>query len=191
MTSTTKRVRVATRLVAALAFVAVLAGCSDNAKVGTGVNTDIKSAIKDQRLGETTTSVAAAASAPKQVGISAPTTTAKPIATTTTTRPPQNVTTTTAAKAQEFVVTINGDKSGKTQFDPTQTSVYVGTAIRFVNNDSVPRSVKSGQGSPVQFQSPDIAPGGSWTYVPNTPGNIPIVDGTRPYATASLYVSPR
>jgi plastocyanin len=185
------RTRFAVRLLAVVAVATVAAGCSDNAKVGTGVNTDIKSAIKDQRLGETTTTAAPAAGAPKQVGIASPTTTAKPVATTVTTRPPQVTTTTAAPKAQDFVVNINGDKSGKTQFEPTQVSVYVGTPIKFVNTDSVTRSVKSGDGAAAQFQSPDIPPGGSWVYVPDTAGTIPIVDGTRPYATGTLYVSAR
>ena len=191
MKVTATRTRFALRLVAVVAVTVLLAGCSDKANVGSGVNTDIKTAIKDQRLGETTTTAAAAAAGtPKQVGLGATTTTtAKAVTTTSTTRPPQ--TTTTAAKAQDFQVSINGDKSGKTQFEPNQVSVYVGTAIRFVNTDSVPRSVKSGQGAAQQFQSPDIPPGGSFTFVPNTPGTIPIVDGTRPYATGTLYVSAR
>src|SRR3954447_12356500 len=164
------------------------AACGDNAKVGSGVNTNVKSAIQGQRLGETTTSAAPAVTAPKQVGIGSPTTTAKPVATTITTRPAAQVTT-TAPKAQVFQVGINSDKSGKTQFDPQQVSVYVGTPIQFVNNDTVARSVKSGEGAAEQFQSPDIPAGGSWTYTPKTPGTIPIVDGTRPYATGTLYVA--
>jgi plastocyanin len=185
------RTRFAARLLAVVAVATMAAGCSDNAKVGTDVNTNIKDAVKGQRLGETTTTAAPAAGAPKQVALGAPSTTAKPVATTVTTRPPQATTTTAAPKAQDFVVNINGDKSGKTQFEPNQVSVFVGTAIKFVNTDSVARSVKSGDGAAAQFQSPDIPPGGSWVYVPETAGTIPIVDGTRPYATGTLYVSAR
>lgn len=185
--------RVSIALVTLVALVSLVAvGCSDKAKVGSGVNTDIKSAIQDQRLGETTTTAAPSAAPPQQVAIGATATTVKPTTTTPpTTKAPQRVTTTTAAKAQVFQVSINSDKSGKTQFDPQQVSVFVGTAIEFVNTDTVPRSVKSGQGAAEQFQSPDIPPGGTFTFTPSTAGTIPIVDGTRPYATGTLYVAAR
>ena len=131
----------------------------------------------------------------KQVGLGATTTappTTKPVVTTAppTTKPPET-TTTTVAKITAFEMTINGDKSGKSQFEPQQASVFVGTPVQFTNTDSATRSVKSGQGSPIQFQSPDIPPGGTWTYTPRAAGTIPIVDGTRPYATGSIYVSAR
>ena len=182
------------RRFAAVALVAVVAAgagaCSDKAKVGSGVNTDIKTAIQGQRLGETTTTAAAAAPR-QQVAIGATSTTIRPTTTAPpTTRPPQRVTTTTA-KAQVFQVSINSDKSGKTQFDPQQVSIFVGTPIEFVNTDTVPRSVKSGQGAAQSSQSPDIPPGGTFSFTPSTAGTIPIVDGTRPYATGTLYVAAR
>jgi plastocyanin len=167
-------------LVLTVLALVVLGACSEDNEVGSGVTVDRSGdGGTGLRLGETTTTAAAA-----------PETTAAPAATT---APPATAAPTTAApsptttqpQAQAFVINIYGDASGKRQFEPSQAGVRRGTTVRFVNNDSVARSVEATAG---EFTSGPIAPGGAWEYVASTPGTFDYQDGTRPYATGQLVV---
>jgi len=146
-------------------FAVALAGCSQSHKTGDKSTLNFK---------ESSTTVTTAA----------PTTTTRPAAAATTT--PAKAPTTTAVKATVFTITIHpdGDASGS-QFDPNDGHVAVGTVIKWVNADTVPRSVVSTEG---KFTSPSIAPGASWTYTASAPGTYDYKDGTRPYALGKFSV---
>lgn len=167
------------RLVALLAiFVLTAAACGDKSKVGDESLLNFKDQV-NQDLGATTTTLATTTTtvAGGKAGVgqtSTTSTTAKKTATTQTT------------VDKSFIITINGDKSGAaSQFDPSQASVYVGQVIKWVNKDSVPRSVVARDGL---FRSPDIPPGGEFLYQANKAGEFPYQDGTRPYANGYLRV---
>jgi plastocyanin len=169
-------------LVLAVLSLMVLGACSEDNEVGSGVKVDKNAAGGNNRLGGTTTTAAPAA-----------TTTAAPTATTapkTATTAPKAATTTaptatTAPAATAFEITINGDSSGKKQFEPPQAGVRLGTVVRWVNRDSVDRVVESQEAG---FQSPTIPPGGSWEYKTEAKGTFNYQDGTRPYAVGVLQV---
>lgn len=172
-------------IVAALLCLASLAACSEDNKVGTGVKVE-KGEGGTNRLGVTTTTEAAAA-APETTAAPAPTTTVNPGARPTTTAAPTTTSApaTTAPQAQAFVIEIYGDNSGMKQFEPPQAGVRLGTVVRWVNKDSVNRSVESAEAG---FQSPLIPPGGTFDYKTDTKGTFNYQDGTRPYAVAVLQV---
>jgi len=173
----------------------LLASCGEENKVGSDKILDFKEQTND-RLGVTTTTEAAApattvAGAPGKAAVGAPTTSA-PTSTTAapTTVAPTTVAPTTAPppKEQAFEIGINADNSGTSQFDPSASRVFKGTLVRFVNNDSVPRSVEEDRGV---FKSGSIAPGATFEYRADTVGKFNITDGTRPYAVGSLEVLAR
>jgi len=154
-----------------------VSGCGGNNKVGSKSLVNFKDQAQ-QRLGATTSTVAGpattAAGGSGHLGIGgATTTTAAPRATT------------TVAPQQAFEIDINGDNSGTTQFDPPAARVFVGTSVKFINKDTVARSVESDNNA---FASGPIAPNGSWTYKPAAAGQFNYHDGTRPYAVGSLEV---
>lgn len=172
-----------------LLFVVALGGlgaCSEDNKVGSGVKVDKNAAGSNSRLGATTTTAAAAAApttaapAAAPITTAAPATTAAPKPTPTTAAP-----TTTVAQATAFEIAIYGDNSGQRQFEPPQAGVRLGTVVRWVNKDSVARSVESAEAG---FQSPSIPPGGSWDFKTDTKGTFNYQDGTRPYAVGVLQV---
>jgi plastocyanin len=94
-----------------------------------------------------------------------------------------------AAPAAHLAIAVNGDSSGKPQFDPSVASVYPGTQITWTNADTVTRSVVSDTAG--QFSSGPIAPGASWSYTATAAGTYNYHDGTRPYAVASFTVVAR
>ncbi len=171
-------------------LLSVLGACGEDNKVGTGVKVE-KGEGGTNRLGVTTTTEAAAAAPTETTAApvattakpqaAAPTTTAAPAAATTTAAPA-----TTAPQAQAFVIEIYGDNSGKKQFEPPQSGVRLGTVVRWVNKDTVGRSVESQEAG---FQSPLIPPGGSFEFKTDTKGTFNYQDGTRPYAVAVLQVA--
>ena len=162
-------------------IVAVLAvftaACSEDNEVGAGVKVEKSEGGAGARLGETTTTQAPATTAAVTATTAAPATTApKP----TTTQAPA-----TTAPVQAFEIAIYSDTSGKKAFEPPQAGVRRGTTVRWVNKDSIARSVESTSGA---FASGPIAPGGSWEYKATTAGTYDYQDGTRPYATGQLVV---
>lgn len=167
----------------------VLAGCSEDNRVGQGIDADkLKGGADGPRLGETTTTEAPPPPPPTTVA-PPPTTAAKAAAPATTA--PRPVTTQAPATTQAgtpiaLTVEIFGDNSGRPQFDPRTGAVRVGSIVRFQNQDAQPRSVEDQGGT---FRSPPIAPGGFWDYKANKPGKFDYVDGTRPYAVGTLSVS--
>jgi plastocyanin len=171
------------RLLAAAVAVVLAAGasgCGDEKGVGDERLLDIEVQEGKNRLGETTTTVApvtttTSAPAPGKNGAASSTTTTARPASTTTTVPP-------------FDITVSGDRAGTGQFEPRIVVVYSGTTIRWVNKDTVPRSVEADGG---EFASPLIPPGQSWTYKAVSPGTINYHDGTRPYAVGTLEIRRR
>jgi hypothetical protein len=182
--------------VAALSLVGSACG-SDN-KVGDESLLNFKEQAND-RLGETTTTTAAATTTTAAAG-KATTTTAKPGAkggvgaTTTTakggstaTAPMQTTTTQPAQTVREIHIYGDSD-AGHDALEPLTQTAYVGSIIRWINNDKVPRSVRADSG---QFASPMIAPGASWDYAARTAGEFDYSDDTRPYVTGKLVVANR
>lgn len=167
-----------------------LTACGEDNKVGEGVDLNIKDQVNNQRLGAattTTTAVPTETSAPQSAAVGRATTT------TSTTAPPATTTTaeatTTTAKAPPTLeIAINGDGGGKSQFDPSQARVFVGSTVTWTNTDSVPRSVEADDRT---FTSPSLAPGESFTYKADKVGRFNYHDGTRPYAVAALEVLAR
>ena len=181
-------------LLAGLALVTSAACGSDN-KVGDESLLNFKEQA-NERLGETTTTTAAATTTTAQGAV---TTTARPgtkpgaVATTTTVKGGTAATATTATTAAKPTQTIreihiygDNDSSGATQLDPPTQTAYVGSIIRWINKDTVPRAVRADSG---QFASPMIPPGGSWDYAARTAGEFDYSDDTRPYVTGKLLVS--
>jgi plastocyanin len=126
----------------------------------------------------TTTAVATShATTPPVAGSAAPRATATP-------RPAAS-----QAPAAHLAIAVNGDNSGKTQFDPSVANVYPGTQITWTNADTVTRSVVSDTAG--QFTSGPIAPGASWSFTAAAAGTYNYHDGTRPYAVASFTVVAR
>ncbi|HVF75851.1 MAG TPA: hypothetical protein VM938_12445 [Acidimicrobiales bacterium] len=165
------------RIIGVLAAAALLlSACGDKNKVGDESLLNFKDQTQ-QRLGATTTTAPTATTAPPttvaggKAGVGA------------TTTAPARATTTTAAVT--FDIAINSDQGGSSQFDPPSARVFVGTVVRWVNKDTVNRSVEADGG---RFASPPIPPGGTYTYRVSTAGQINYHDGTRPYAVASLEV---
>lgn len=165
------------KLVLALAVLALLlAGCGDDSKVGSDSLTNFDPSNPDgPRLGETTTTVPPETTAPPAE--------AAPQATTTTAKP----TASTRPSAPAFEVKIQADTAGS-QFEPRVAKVFVGTPVKWVNTDSVARSVEFADQS---YRSGPIAPGASATFTPNRAGEVNYSDGTRPYAQGTLQVQGR
>ncbi len=182
-------------LLSALALVA-LGACGSENKVGNKALLDFKEQANN-RLGETTTTAAAAVTTTTGAAArSAATTTTKPkasapAATATTARSagaPSATTATTVAAATQTIreIDIYGDNDpGHEALDPKVQTAYVGSIIRWVNKDTVPRSVRADSG---QFASPTIQPGAHWDYTAGTVGIFSYSDDTRPYVTGELRV---
>ena len=153
---------------AVIVAMAVLAGCGGDETVGEDLRTEGFEDDGSGRLGERET-----------------TTTAAPGEATATTAPPAAAPTTTAAPQQQTAIEIKIQADdAASQFEPSIARIYAGTCARFVNTDSVPRSVEADDGS---FSSGEIAPGASYDACPAA-GRHNYHDGTRPYAVGSLEV---
>jgi len=174
----------------------VASACGSDNKVGDESLLNFKEQA-NERLGETTTTTAAPTTT---TAAKVTTTTAKPgvkaggQATTTTSRGSTATTaaiqTTTTQPAQTIrVIEIYGDNDPvHDALEPLTQTAYTGSIIRWINKDTVPRSVRADSG---QFASPMIAPGASWDYAARTAGEFDYSDDTRPYVTGKLLVSNR
>jgi plastocyanin len=179
--------RTTTSVAIACLFLSLLAACGEDNKVGNDKLLTFQEQAKKAQLGATTTTVAptttaAAAQTQERAALGNSTTTAP-----TTTEAPK-ATTTTVAEIKAFDVSVNSDNAGTTQFDPSVSSIYVGTLIRFTNTDTVSRSVEADNG---EFNSGPIAPGANWVYKATKVGRFNFHDGTRPYAVGSVEVIAR
>ena len=154
---------------ASLALI-LLAACSGGTKVGDDVDLNVQEQAERLALGEVTTTTAASSGADSaKVAISD--------------AGVDNGTTTTTVP--DFEISIHSDSAGDSQFDPSVARVAQHTRVRWVNRDSVPRSVVAGDGT---FDSGMIPPGGSYAYVASVSGSFDYTDGTRPYAVGRLEV---
>jgi hypothetical protein len=178
-------------LMAAVALL-VSGACKSDNKVGDKSLLDFKDQAQT-RLGETTTTTAAATTTTAK---GAATATTKPGtspgagATTTTAKAGTGATVTTATTAPKATQTIReiaiyGDDATD-PLEPKVQTAFVGSIIRWINKDSVPRGVRADSG---QFASPMIQPGASWDYTAGTVGVFAYTDDTRPYVGGELRVS--
>jgi hypothetical protein len=164
----------------------VLAACGEDNKVGEGVDLGVKSQVEQERLGaRTTTTTPPETAPPSQEKASVGATTAPP---TTPPPPPTAPPTTQAPEKVAIEIGINGDSSGTTQFEPSQSRVFAGSLVKWTNKDSVARSVEADDGA---FNSGMLEPGQSFTYRADTIGRFNYTDGTRPYAVGALEVIAR
>jgi hypothetical protein len=182
--------RAITLLLVGLALMTSAACGSDN-KVGDQSLLNFKEQANN-RLGETTTTTAAATTTTAKGAV---TTTTKPkagagAATTTTAKAGTAPSVTTATPPPAAVQTIReiyiyGDDAAQ-PLDPQIQTAYTGSVIRWINKDTVERSVRADSG---QFASPPIKPGGSWDYTAGTVGTFAYGDDTRPYVKGELRVA--
>jgi plastocyanin len=164
-------------LVALAVFALGVSACSENNKVGEGVDPSaIGGEGGDGAIRDTTTTEAPTTTAPPTT--QAPATT-RPVPTT---KPPS---TTQPVNQIALTIGIHSDTSGKNQFEPRQAGVQRGATVRWQNFDEKARSVEDSGGA---FKSPLIPPGGTWDYKANTVGKFNYSDGTRPYAVGELNV---
>ena len=82
------------------------------------------------------------------------------------------------ASSVAFRITSSG-------FDPYYIRVFQGGVISVTNRDSQPRSVVADRW---EFDSGSIAPGQTWTYDANRVGKFNFHDGTRPFVVGTLEV---
>jgi plastocyanin len=175
-------------LLAGLALVTSAACGSDN-KVGDQSLLNFKEQANN-RLGETTTTTAAPTTTTAK-GVVTPTTKPKAAGATTTTIKPATaagvISATTAPVAAQTIreISIYGDDAAQ-PLDPQIQTAYAGSIIRWINRDTVERSVRADSG---QFASPMIKPGGSWDYAAGTVGTFAYGDDTRPYVKGELRVA--
>lgn len=174
-----------------VAAVLLFAACGEDNKVGEGVDLGIKNEVEQERLGARTTTTAppqtTAPAAQQKASVGA--TTAPPTTQPPTTAPPATAPPPTAAPERVAIeISINGDNSGTTQFEPSQTRVFVGSLVKWTNKDSVARSVEADDGT---FKSGSLEPGQSFTYRAEKVGRFNYTDGTRPYAVGALEVIAR
>jgi plastocyanin len=177
-------------LLAGLALVTSAACGSDN-KVGDQSLLDFKEQAQN-RLGETTTTTAAATTT-TAMGVVTPTTKPKAggaAATSTTVKGGTAATAPTATTVPANVQTIReiyiyGDDAAQ-PLDPQIQTAYAGSIIRWINKDTVERSVRADSG---QFASPMIKPGATWEYTAGTVGTFAYGDDTRPYVKGELRVA--
>jgi plastocyanin len=174
--------RTCIRALLVLGLVLGLAACGSDTEVGSGVDTEVGDPGDAPRLGErlTTTTLAPISTAPQGGQLARVSTTAPPA--------PRAGAATTAPQSATLEVSIYGDDSSHTAFEPTPASVYVGGYVKFVNRDRVARRVIEDAG---KFDSQPIPPGGSWTYRVTQAGTFNYHDDTRPHARGSLEVIAR
>ena len=71
-------------------------------------------------------------------------------------------------------------------FQPPALTIKAGDRVVWVNRDPFPHTATS-----PAFDSKDIAPGASWTYTPNAPGDVPYVCTLHPTMKGLLRVTTR
>lgn len=70
------------------------------------------------------------------------------------------------------------------QFKPATLTVKRGDRVVWVNRDVVPHNARDGKG----LESPDIAPGGSWSTAVNKAGQLSYLCTLHPMMKATLVV---
>lgn len=88
-------------------------------------------------------------------------------------------------RSREIRIFAEDNDEGEGPFDPRLTRVFPETLIRWVNLDTVPRSVQAVDG---EFGSPLIPPGGYFDFMATELGLIEYFDGTRPTVRGALHV---
>ena len=85
-----------------------------------------------------------------------------------------------AAKPQRHAVTIDA-----TRFAPGDLTVNAGDRVVWTNKDPYPHTATSKTGG---FDSDDIKPGKSWTFVAKTKGDFPYICSIHPSMKGTLHV---
>jgi len=179
-----------TRALRALLLVGALLGaaCGDDSTVGSDELRAGGGGEDRLALGETTTTTTTPdPGAP--VDTTAPPPSTPPPTAPPATAPPPTAPPPTAPPAQSFTlqIEIRSDASSP-QMNPSVARVFAGSTIRWINADSVPRSVEAADGS---FASGLIAPGAVFDHFFGAAGTFGYKDGTRPYVTAQVEVLAR
>lgn len=179
--------------VAAISAALLLTACGPGAETGKDVDLDAKNKGPNSLF---TTPPPGKKKVGPKVGDPTPTaTTKRPTPRPTKARPRP----TRTQEVPSFIITINGDKSGKPLVDPPQASVFAGYKVVWRNADTKPHGVRATNGA---FDSgpcnPNrgivatcIQPGKSYTWVANRVGSHEYTDSSRPYVNVQLMVSPR
>jgi len=173
----------ASRLLLALTCASLIAGCAGGAATGDDVDLEASGGPGDLFASSAPpTKKASTAPKPAAPKPAAPKPAApKPAA-------PKPQPSQKPAEAPAFMITINGDKSGKPLFDPPQARVLSTTKVTWTNADSKPHGVRAQNGA---FDSGPIAPGASYTWVAGAAGKYAYQDSTRPYVNAEVEVVAR
>jgi plastocyanin len=87
-----------------------------------------------------------------------------------------------AKQKEAAAVNVSITASG---YDPYVIRVFTGGVLRVTNNFDKPATVTADRG---EFDSGPIAPGGTWTYEPKTPGKFNFHDENRPFVVGTLEV---
>ncbi len=183
-------------VIVALAATVLAGACGGDNKVGDESILNFEEQV-NEGLGATTTTTAApaatrstAAGGAGGTATTAPAGGTKATATTATTAQQATATTqavattTTQAPEQVVEILIQSDSADK-PMEPDYARAYVGTKVRWVNKDTVARSVAATTG---EFKSPAIPPGGTFEYKATKVGIFDYGDGTRPYVNAILEI---
>ncbi|HEX9889109.1 MAG TPA: hypothetical protein VGA69_06500 [Nitriliruptorales bacterium] len=167
-----------------LAVGAVLVGgCSGDVSVGSGVDTNVGGGgtVAGPGLGARPTPSPTVEPSPEPTQAPSPQPTQAP-------EPEPEPEPVDTGPSVALDIKITGDQSGTSQFDPSASSIYSGTCVRWINTDSKERSVEADDGS---FASPMLQPGAEWIFCPEQARRYNYHDGTRPYAVAFLEVIAR
>lgn len=156
---------------ALIAMIASLLSCRSPGQVGDEKLLEFQEQVND-RIGQDTTSPTPGGRSTSDVSPSRKASPKRSVPRTTAPRP-------------SVTITINSDTADTTAFDPPLIRVPAGTIVRWVNKDSVTRSVVADGG---EFPSKDLSPGGVHTWTTSKPGRANYHDGTRPYAVGSVEV---
>ncbi|MGH8972890.1 MAG: hypothetical protein ACRD0C_06765 [Acidimicrobiia bacterium] len=182
------------RCMVVVALVAAGAGCGQDNKVGDERLLDFEEQV-GERLGETTTTTAPPVTTTTVGATQATKPGGGPVgqATTTTRQTPVTAaapvtTATTAAPQIPALEIFIYDDNAPAPIEPAYARQFVGSVVRWINKDSVPRGVKA---TTTRFPCETIAPGASCDFKPTAAGLFDYGDSTRPYVNATLEVLPK
>jgi plastocyanin len=75
-------------------------------------------------------------------------------------------------------------------YSPAQITISKGQSVTWTNQDSRDHTVKSADGSPASFTSPNLSPGQSFTQSFPTPGTYPYGCAYHPRMKGTITVKP-
>lgn len=75
-------------------------------------------------------------------------------------------------------------------YSPAQITISKGQSVTWTNQDSRDHTVKSADGAPASFTSPNLSPGQSFTHSFSTPGTYPYGCAYHPRMKGTITVKP-